>query len=110
MRKPVLSAVLLLLLLSLVPAALADDDEGPRTVAMVSGNGSPPGRDPLNEFSTDGGVTWDQGYIVNKYPAWADPIPGSEWISIDANLGFPVGDNQEIPLPTILRPPEGLPR
>jgi hypothetical protein len=41
-------------------------------------------------------VTWDQGYIVNKYPAWADPIPGSEWISIDANLGFPVGDNQEI--------------
>jgi hypothetical protein len=97
MRKPVLSTVLLvLLLLSLVPAALADDDAGPQTVALVSGNGSPPGRDPLDEFSTDGGVTWDQGYIVTNYPAWETPIPGSEWISIDANRGLPVGDNQEI--------------
>lgn len=97
MRKPVLTAALLLLLgLSLVPAALAEDDDGPQTLAMGSGNGSPPGRDPLNQFSTDGGSTWDQGYIVNKYSVYADPIPGSEWISIDANLGFPVGDNQEI--------------
>ena len=97
MRKPVLTAtLLLLLLLSLAPAALAEDDDGPQTLAMVSGNGSPPGRDPLNEFSTDGGLTWDQGYIVDKYSVYADPIPGSEWISIDANLGFPVADNQEI--------------
>lgn len=97
MRKPVLTAtLLLLLLLSLVPAALAEDDDGPQALAMVSGNGSPPGRDPLNEFSTDGGLTWDQGYIVDKYSVYADPIPGSQWISIDANLGFPVGDNQEI--------------
>ena len=36
------------------------------------------------------------GIIVDKYSVYADPIPGSEWISIDANLGFPVGDNQEI--------------
>ena len=58
MRKPVLTAtLLLLLLLSLVPAALAEDDDGPQTLAMVSGNGSPSGRDPLNEFSTDGGLT-----------------------------------------------------
>jgi hypothetical protein len=98
MRKPVLSATLLLLLLamSLVPTALAADDDEQQTVAMVSGNGSPPGRDPLNEFSTDGGVTWDHAYTVSKYSVYADPIPGSEWISIDANLGFPVGDNQEI--------------
>jgi hypothetical protein len=91
MKKRVLSiaALMLLLVLGLVPTALAEDDDGPQTVTMVSGNGSPPGRDSLNEFSTDGGVTWDQAYTVDKHPLYADPIAGSEWISIDANLGFP---------------------
>jgi hypothetical protein len=91
MKKRVLSiaALMLLLVMGLVPTALAEDDDGPQTVTMVSGNGSPPGRDSFNEFSTDGGVTWDQAYTVNKHPLYANPIAGSEWISIDANLGFP---------------------
>ena len=97
MRKLVLSAALLLLLaVGLVPTALANDDGGSQTVTMVSGNGSPPGRDSFNEFSTDGGVTWDQAYIVNGNPAYANPIAGSEWISVDANLGFPVPPGLEI--------------
>jgi hypothetical protein len=97
MRKLVLSAVLLLLVVvGLVPTALANDDGRSQTVTMVSGNGSPPGRDSFSEFSTDGGVTWDQAHIVNAYPDYANPIAGSEWISVDANLGFPVTPGLEV--------------
>jgi hypothetical protein len=96
MRRLLLSAALLLLVVGLVPTALANDDGGSQTVTMVSGNGSPPGRDSFNEFSTDGGVTWDQAYIVDGHPAYANPIAGSEWISIDANGGFPVTPGLEV--------------
>jgi hypothetical protein len=97
MRKLVLSAALLLLVVvGLAPTALANDEGGSQTVTMVSGNGSPPGRDSFNEFSTDGGVTWDQAYIVNTYLTWANPIAGSEWISVDANRGFPVTPGLEV--------------
>jgi hypothetical protein len=98
MKKRLWSIALLLLLVAtaFVPTALADDDDDddgggtPQTVVMVSGNGSPPGRDPLTRFSTDGGLTWQQAFIVQKHPAYANPIPGSEWISVDANLGAPI--------------------
>ena len=97
MRKLVLSAALLLLVVvGLGPTALANDGGGSKTVTMVSGNGSPPGRDSFNEFSTDGGVTWDQAYIVVGNHLYANPIAGSEWISIDANLGLPVTPGLEV--------------
>jgi hypothetical protein len=99
MKKRVfgMTALLMLLLTAPVPTALADDDDDEsQTVLMVSGNGPLPGRDPFTEFSTDGGLSWDQSYIVDKNPAYADPIAGSQWISIDANLGLPVAPGQEI--------------
>jgi len=101
MRKLVLSAALLLLVVvGPVPTALANDDGGSRTVTMVSGNGSPPGRDSFNEFSTDRGVTWDQAHIVNPFMTpfltYANPIAGSEWISVDANHGSPVTPGLEV--------------
>jgi hypothetical protein len=103
MRKLVLSAALLLLLVvGLAPTAL-----GWKTVTMVSGNGSPPGRDSFNEFSTDGGVTWDQAYIVEGHPLYANPIAGSEWISIDANLGAPVTPGLEVRYRRVFDLPEG---
>jgi hypothetical protein len=91
MKRRVFTFAALLILVAatgLVPTALADDDGGPQTVTMVSGNGPIGGRDPFNEFSRDGGATWQPAYIVNKHPAWANPIPGSEWISVAPDLGF----------------------
>jgi hypothetical protein len=108
MRKLVLSAALLLLVVvGLVPTALANDEGGSQTVTMVSGNGSPPGRDSFNEFSTDGGVTWDQAYIVEGNPLYANPIAGSEWISVDANLGFPVTPGLEVRYRRVFDLPRG---
>jgi hypothetical protein len=98
MKKRVLgmTALLMLLVTAPVPTALADDDDESQTVLMVSGNGSSPGRDPFTEFSTDGGLSWDESYIVDKNLAYANPIAGSQWISIDANLGLPVAPGQEV--------------
>jgi hypothetical protein len=33
---------------------------------------------------------------VNAFPTYANPIAGSEWISIDANIGFPVPPGLEV--------------
>ena len=68
--------------LALVPAAAAAE------ITFVSGNGTPPGRDALNEFSTDGGTTWQPAYIVAG-PYTYSKLPGSQWIAASAGSSSP---------------------
>jgi Beta-galactosidase jelly roll domain len=52
-----------------------------QTITLVSGNGPIGGRDPENRVSEDGGVTFHDAFILAPDPAYAPPIPGSQWIS-----------------------------
>ena len=70
-------------------AALAVSPGAPAAdFTFVSGNGAPPGRDALNQFSTDGGATWQQAFIVPKNQFYSK-LPGSEWISVSASSSSP---------------------
>lgn len=73
-----------------VPTVLADDDDdgasgGAQTVVF--------GSDGSETFSLavspDGTCATDSAVVVPKHPAWADPIPNTQWISVDANSGAP---------------------
>jgi hypothetical protein len=89
-RKRRASSVTLLLAmlvaaLVVVPAAVADDDDDDdggvvttQTVVLASGFGP-------DEFSLDGGQSWQSAVLVTPHPAWAQPIPGSLWISTSSN-------------------------
>ena len=100
-RLWLVSLVVLVVPLSLVPLAQAHHGHGgPKMFTLASGNGTPPGSDPFNTFSVDNGVTWEQALIVAKCGApgpldpvsciaWADPIPGSEWIAVSADKSGP---------------------
>jgi hypothetical protein len=102
MRKHRLCLCGLLLLavaLSLSPPALAHHGHGKRTFTLVSGNAAAPGRDPFTKFSVDQGATWDHAFVVPKCgtgpldfascASWADPIPGTEWITVSADKSGP---------------------
>lgn len=103
MRKHRLCLCGLLLLavsLSLSPPALAHHGHGTRTFTLVSGNAAAPGRDPFTKFSVDQGATWEQAFVVPKCGApgpwdfascasWANPIAGTEWISVSADKSGP---------------------
>jgi hypothetical protein len=102
MRKHRLCLCGLLLLavaLSLSPPALAHHGHGKRTFTLVSGNAAAPGRDPFTKFSVDQGATWDHALVVPKCgtgpldfascASWADPIPGTEWITVSADKSGP---------------------
>jgi Beta-galactosidase jelly roll domain len=54
---------------------------GTQTITLVSGNGPIGGRDPENRVSEDGGVTFQDAFILAPDPAYAPPVSGSQWIS-----------------------------
>lgn len=94
-----LFGLLLVVFVTLAPPALAHG-HGPSTLTLVSGNGTAPGRDPFNKFSLDQGTTWQEAYIVPKCGApgpwdavaclaWANPIPGTEWIAVNPDKSGP---------------------
>lgn len=68
--------------LAVSPGAAAAD------FTFVSGNGTPPGRDALTQFSTNGGVTWQDAYIVARNPFYSQ-LSGSQWISVSPSSGSP---------------------
>jgi len=95
-----LLGLLLVVVVSLAPPALANPGPGTKTYTLVSGNGPAPGRDPFTKFSLDQGATWEEAYIVPKCgapgpwddascSAWADPIPGTEWIAVSPDKSGP---------------------
>ena len=94
-----LLGLLLVVFVTLAPPALAHG-HGSRTLTLVSGNGTAPGRDPFTKFSLDQGTTWEEAYIVPKCGApgpwdaaacalWADPIAGTEWIAVSPDKSGP---------------------
>ena len=94
-----LLGLLLVVFVTLAPPALAHG-HGSRTLTLVSGNGTAPGRDPFTKFSLDQGTTWEEAYIVPKCGApgpwdaaacalWADPIAGTEWIGVSPDKSGP---------------------
>ena len=94
-----LLGLLLVVFVTLAPPALAHA-HGSRTLTLVSGNGTAPGRDPFTKFSLDQGTTWEEAYIVPKCGApgpwdaaacalWADPIAGTEWIVVSPDKSGP---------------------
>lgn len=77
-----------------------DGGDCARTLTLVSGNDTAPGRDPCTKFSLNGGATWDEAYVVPKCGSpgpwdlsaclfWASPIPGTEWIAVSADKSGP---------------------
>ena len=96
-----LLALLLVVSSTLVATAQGSGGgDGARTLTLVSGNAAAPGRDPLTKFSLDGGATWQQAFVVPRCGspgpwdnsaclAWADPIPGTEWIAVNVDKSGP---------------------
>jgi hypothetical protein len=99
-RRLGLLALLLVVSSTLAAPALGDGGSGSRTLTLVSGNATAPGRDPFTKFSLDGGSTWKEAYVVPKCGspgpwdasaclAWATPIPGTEWIAVSSDKSGP---------------------
>jgi hypothetical protein len=60
-----------------------------RFIDLRSGNGPVGSTDPLNQFSTNGGTTWNSAFIVSKEVLWANRIGNSQWISSDPGRQVP---------------------
>ena len=61
-----------------------------RPIDLKSGNGAIGATDPLNQFSTTGSAgLYNPAFIVAKDQNWADPLPGTRYISSDPNRQLP---------------------
>jgi len=60
-----------------------------QTITLISGNGPVGGRDPLNQFTLDGGATFEDAYIIPAIPGVYALIPGTQYITWDPN--WPLG-------------------
>ncbi len=49
-------------------------------ITLRSGNGNVGMLDPLNQFSTDGGATYQDAYIIAPYPVWS-VIAGTQYLN-----------------------------
>jgi hypothetical protein len=71
---------------------------GQTTLTVMSGNGVVGGLDSQVQSSTNGGATFQSATIVSPFIlgaySWANPIAGSQWVSVDSNRGnsFPNTD------------------
>jgi hypothetical protein len=99
-RRLGLLALLVVVSSTFAVPALGHGGDGARTLTLVSGNAAAPGRDPFTKFSLDGGSTWKEAFVVPKCGspgpwdaaaclAWANPIPGTEWIAVNADKSGP---------------------
>ena len=58
-------------------------------ITLVSGSGAVGSRDAVNQFTLDGGVTFQDAFIVPRHPLYS-LIPGTNYISSSADsTGFP---------------------
>ena len=60
-----------------------------QTLTLISGDGPTGSRDTANQFTVDGGATWQDAYIVTPIPGY-DVIPGTQYISLSPNLSGPL--------------------
>lgn len=60
----------------------------PVTLTLVSGAGPIGGQDAANPVSTDGGATFTPADIVPPHPAYAWPLPGSNWIAPPGSVAY----------------------
>ena len=61
------------------------------TIILISGDGPIGTRDPLNEFTLDGGLTYEKAWIIEPSPLY-DVIPGTQYINISLNYEIPQYD------------------
>lgn len=80
--------VVITLVLTIGPASTARA-QTTATITLISGNGSIGGLDATNQFTVDGGITWQQAYIVAPHSAY-HVIPGTQYISRSSNLSGPL--------------------
>jgi len=71
--------IALCLMGSIHPVALASA-QTTQTITLISGNGPIGSRDPANQFTLNGGVTWQDAYIIDTYSYYAI-IPGTQFIN-----------------------------
>ena len=89
-----LLGLLLVVVVSLARACAGESRLGREDLHARERQRPAPGRDPFTKFSLDQGATWEQAFIVPKCGApgpwdeaaclaWANPIPGTEWIAVE---------------------------
>lgn len=86
MRKTVYS--LMAVTIALLGTSLFGGQSWALTQTLVSGDGAIGTRDANNEFTLDGGANFQDAYIVQKHPAYANPIPGTNFISRVSSVGI----------------------
>jgi len=59
-----------------------------QTITLISGNGPIGTQDPANQFTLDGGVTFQDAFIIDKHSAY-DLIPGTQYINRNPNFSGP---------------------
>ena len=71
--------IALCLMGSIHPVALASA-QTTQTITLISGNGDIGSQDPANQFTLDGGVTWQDAFILPLFGFYA-VIPGTHYIN-----------------------------
>lgn len=64
---------------SMLTAAIALA-QGTQTITLSSGNGAIGTRDPANQFTQDGGLSFQDAFIIARDPRWS-LIPGTQYIN-----------------------------
>ena len=82
----VLVVITLVLVGSPAGTAWAETTE---TITLISGNGSIGSLDSANQFTADGGATWQQAYIVAPHSEY-HVIPGTQYINRNPDLSGPL--------------------
>jgi hypothetical protein len=59
-----------------------------QTITLLSGNGPVGSRDSLNKFTVDGGITFQDAFIVAPHPFYS-LIPGTQYINMTPDLSGP---------------------
>ena len=54
--------------------------QGTQTITLSSGNGAIGTRDPANQFTQDGGLSFQDAFIIARDPRWS-LIPGTQYIN-----------------------------
>jgi hypothetical protein len=86
------------------PAAAMPEAAITQTITLVSGNAPIGEWDLENQVSLDGGATFHDAFVIERWPTWAAPLPSSQWITGES--GFEI---EAPPITMLFRRPFTLP-